>query len=101
MAKRAGMPWDCIITTELRQTFKPEREAYLLAATLLDLQPDQIMLVAAHESDLRGARAAGLHTALVQRPLEWGPHAEPLPPPDPSFDYRATGFGDLAGQLGL
>jgi len=101
MAKRAGMPWDCIITTELRQTFKPEREAYLLSAALLDLQPDQVMLVAAHENDLKGARAAGLHTALVPRPLEWGPKADPLPPPDPSFDYVASDFGDLARQLGL
>jgi 2-haloacid dehalogenase len=101
MAKRAALPWDCIITTELRQTFKPEREAYLLAPTLLDLQPDQVMLVAAHDSDLRGAQAAGLHTALVPRPLEWGPRAEPLPPPDPSFDHVATDFVDLARQLGL
>jgi 2-haloacid dehalogenase len=100
MAKRAGMPWDCIITTELRHTFKPAREAYLLAAELLDLQPDEVMLVAAHDSDLRGAQAAGLHTALVPRPLEWGPSAPPLPPPDPSFDYVATDFLDLASQLG-
>jgi 2-haloacid dehalogenase len=100
MAKRAAMPWDCIITTELRRTFKPEREAYLLAATLLDLQPDQVMLVAAHESDLKGAQAAGLHTALVPRPGEWGPNAPPLAPPDPSFDYVASDFVNLASQLG-
>jgi 2-haloacid dehalogenase len=100
MAKRAAMPWDCIITTELRQTFKPNREAYLLAAELLDLAPDQVMLVAAHDNDLRGAQAAGLHTALVPRPLEWGPNAPALPAPDPSFDYVATDFLDLARQLG-
>jgi 2-haloacid dehalogenase len=100
MAKRAGMPWDCIISTELRRTFKPEREAYLLAGVLLDLEPDQVMLVAAHESDLKGAQAAGLHTALVPRPGEWGPNAPPLPPPDPSFDFVATDFLNLANQLG-
>ena len=100
MAKRAGMPWDCIISTELRQTFKPEREAYLLAPTLLDLAPEQVMLVAAHDSDLKGAQAAGLRTALVLRPLEWGPEAPPPPPPDPSFDHVANDFGDLASQLG-
>lgn len=100
MAKSAGMPWDCIITTELRRTFKPEREAYLLAGALLDLLPGQVMLVAAHESDLKGAQAAGLHTALVPRPGEWGPNAPPLPPPDSSFDYVATDFLNLASQLG-
>ena len=100
MAKRGGLPWDCIITTELAKTFKPEREAYLLAPTLLDLQPAQVMLVAAHDNDLRGAQAAGLHTALVPRPQEWGPNAPPLPEPDPSFDFVATDFTDLARQLG-
>ena len=100
MAKRGGLPWDCIIATELKHTFKPEREAYLLAATVLDLQPDQIMLVAAHHNDLRGAQAAGLHTALVPRPQEWGPKAEPIPPADPSFDVAAADFDDLATQLG-
>jgi 2-haloacid dehalogenase len=100
MAKRVGMPWDCIITTELRRTFKPEREAYLLAGVLLDLEPDQVMLVAAHESDLKGAQAAGLHIALVPRPGEWGPNAPPPPPPAPSFDFVATDFLNLANQLG-
>ncbi|MBV9581868.1 MAG: haloacid dehalogenase type II [Chloroflexi bacterium] len=101
MAKHGGMPWDCIIATELRQTFKPEREAYMLAANLLDLQPDQIMLVAAHDSDLKAAQSNGLHTALIPRPQEWGPNAPPLPPPDPTFDYVASDFGELASQLGI
>src|SRR5207245_1287484 len=100
MAKRAGMPWDCIISTELRQTFKPDPHAYLLAPTLLDLEPDQVMLVAAHDSDLKGAQAAGLHAALVRRPLEWGADGpQPPPPPDAVFDYVAEDFGDLATQL--
>jgi 2-haloacid dehalogenase len=101
MAKRASLPWDCIISTELRQTFKPEREAYLLAATLLELQPDQVMLVAAHDNDLKGAQRAGLHTALVPRPLEWGPDGQQPPPPDPSFDFVASDFEDLATRLGI
>src|SRR5215207_87741 len=101
MAKRAALPWDCIIATELKQTFKPDREAYLLAASLLDLRPDQVMLVAAHDRDLQGAQAAGLHTALVPRPAEWGPEATPPSvPPDGTFDFIASEFVDLARQLG-
>jgi 2-haloacid dehalogenase len=99
MAKRAGLPWDCIISTELRNTFKPERAAYLLAPTLLDVQPEQVMLVAAHANDLRGAQAAGLHTAHVLRHQEWGPGGPPPEPSDPSFDYVAADFLDLDRQL--
>jgi len=100
MAKRAGLAWDCIISTELRNTFKPAREAYLLAPSLLDVAPDEVMLVAAHANDLRGAQAAGLHTALVLRHLEWGPGGPPPEPADPSFDYVAGDFLDLDRQLG-
>ena len=101
MAKRGGMPWDCIISTELRQTFKPDKKAYLLAAELLEPEPQQVMLVAAHDNDLKGAEAAGLHTALVPRPLEWGPNAPPLQKADESFDFVARDFIDLARQLGI
>jgi 2-haloacid dehalogenase len=101
MARHGGLPWDCVISTELRNTFKPAREAYLLSAELLDLRPEQVMLVAAHDSDLKGAQAAGLHTALVLRPLEWGANGQQPPPPDPSFDYAAHDFGELATQLGI
>jgi 2-haloacid dehalogenase len=101
MAKRAGLPWDAIISTELANTFKPERAAYLLAATLLDARPEQVMLVAAHNDDLRGGQAAGLRTALVRRPLEWGPSAPPPPDPDPSFDVVADSFLELADKLGV
>jgi 2-haloacid dehalogenase len=101
MAKRSGMPWDCIISTELRQTFKPEPAAYRLAPDLLELEPGQVMLVAAHDNDLHGAQAVGLRTALVPRPLEWGPDGPQPPPPDPSFDVVARDFEDLASQLGI
>jgi 2-haloalkanoic acid dehalogenase type II len=68
-----GLPWDCIVSTELFGTYKPDRRAYEGAARLLGLAPDAVMLVAAHLGDLRAAAAAGLRTAYVPRPLEWGP----------------------------
>ena len=100
MAKYAGLPWDCIISTELKDTFKPDPRAYQMAPALLELEVDQVMLVAAHVDDLRAARANGLHTGFVPRPLEWGPDGRPEPPPDPSFDVVATDFLDLADKLG-
>jgi 2-haloacid dehalogenase len=59
------------------------------------------MLVAAHDRDLQGAQAAGLHTALVPRSAEWGPEAPPpAVPPAGTFDFIASDFIDLARQLG-
>jgi len=100
MARWGGVAWDCIISTDLRQTYKPAKEAYLLPSSLLDLAVDEVLLVAAHNDDLLGAHKAGLHTALVPRPTEWGPNAPPPPAPDPSFEYVARDFGVLADQLG-
>ncbi len=72
MAKHAGLPWDCIVSAELFGHYKPDPECYRGCARLLDLAPAELMLVAAHPSDLRAARAAGLRTAYVRRPLEQG-----------------------------
>jgi 2-haloacid dehalogenase len=99
MAKRAGLPWDCVISAELFHHYKPDPEAYLGCAELLDVAPEELMLVAAHPSDLRSARAVGLMTAYVSRPLELGP-GRPLPPvEDGEFDFIAEDFLDLARQL--
>jgi 2-haloacid dehalogenase len=100
MAKRAGLPWDCVISAELFHHYKPDREAYLGCADLLGVRPDELMLVAAHPSDLRAASAAGLKTAYVDRPLEHGPDAAPQIIGPDEFDFTATDFVDLADQLG-
>ena len=99
MAKRAGLPWDCVLSAELAGHYKPQPEAYLTAARLLDLAPEQVMMVAAHEDDLQAARAVGMRTAFVYRPLEYGdkPPAA-LPSPD-KYDVVARDFHDLADKL--
>ena len=100
MAKRAGLPWDCVISAELFHHYKPDPQAYLGCADLLGVQPEELMLVAAHPSDLRAARDAGLGTAYVVRPLEYGPNQRPHRMDDGEFDVTATDFLDLADQLG-
>src|SRR5262245_5722904 len=100
LAKFAGLPWDCILGAELARHYKPDREVYQSAADFLDLPPNQIVMVAAHQGDLRAARGVGLKTAFVPRPLEFGPAARPDLTPDPSFDIVATDFNDLAQQPG-
>jgi 2-haloacid dehalogenase len=100
MAKRAGLPWDCVISAELFHHYKPDPQAYLGCADLLDVAPDELMLVAAHPSDLRAARDAGLMTAYVDRPLEMGPNRPAQMLEDGEFSYTATDFLNLADQLG-
>jgi 2-haloacid dehalogenase len=73
MAKRAGLPWDVILSAELARHYKPDRESYLTAVELLSLEPDEVMMVAAHVSDLEAARRVGLRTGFIYRPLEYGP----------------------------
>ncbi len=100
MAKRAGLPWDCVISAELFHHYKPDPQAYLGCADLLDVPPNELMLVAAHPSDLRAARDAGLMTAYVDRPLELGPNRPAQRVEDGEFNYTATDFLNLADQLG-
>ncbi len=100
MAKRAGLPWDCVLSAEIFGHYKPDREAYLGCARILDLAPDELMLVAAHPSDLRAARDAGLRTAYVDRPLEWGQPGRYRVPFEPDeFDVTATDLVELADKL--
>lgn len=100
MAKNAGLPWDCILSAELARRYKPDREVYQMAADLLGLAPQQVMMVAAHKGDLRASRAAGFRTAFVTRPLEFGPDRKPDLSPEPAIDIHARDFLDLAAQLG-
>jgi 2-haloacid dehalogenase len=100
MAKRVGLPWDCVISTELFGAYKPDPKTYEGACSLLGLPTSEVMLVAAHPLDLRGGAACGLRTAYVRRPLEWGQSGLPAPPPDQDFDVVVDDFGELADRLG-
>ncbi len=104
MAKHGRLPWDCVLSGELVRKYKPDPEVYQMAARLLDFECEQVLMVAAHPSDLRGAQRAGLRTAYVARPLERGPNPLGAPPPDAladdRFDVVADDFNDLALHLG-
>jgi 2-haloacid dehalogenase len=101
MARRAGLPWDLVLSAELVERYKPHREAYLSAPRLLALEPPQVLMVAAHVGDLVAARGCGLRTALVRRPDEWGPggRAEEAGPDD-GIDLVVDSFVELADALG-
>ena len=100
MAKRAGLPWDCIVSAELFRHYKPDPETYLGTAELLGIAPEELMLVACHPDDLRAARAAGCRTGYVERALELGPDRPAARVETGEFDVMAGDFVELADRLG-
>jgi 2-haloacid dehalogenase len=100
LAKHAGLPWDMVLSAELFGHYKPDPEIYRGAAALLGRRPDAVMLVAAHNSDLRAAQREGLRTAFVPRPTEHGRGQRSDLAPEHDFDVVARSIEDLAEKLG-
>jgi len=99
LARFAGLPWDCIITAENARCYKPRPEVYRTAMALLGLEPGEVMMVAAHNYDLAAARAQGMATAFVPRPLEYGPGQRTDLKAESDWDVVADDLEDLAGRL--
>jgi 2-haloacid dehalogenase len=100
MAKRAGLPWDCVLSAEVFRAYKPDPRTYLGVAKVFDVPPDRVMLVAAHHDDLAGARSCGLRTAYVERPFEFGRDQPKDVSPQSDNDLHGRDLLDLAAQLG-
>lgn len=100
MAKNADLPWDCILSAEVFQAYKPDPATYLGVARIFDVKPIEVMMVAAHHPDLAAARACGLQTAFIERPLEYGPQQTADVTPRRENTVHARDLIDLAGQLG-
>jgi 2-haloacid dehalogenase len=100
MAKRAGLPWDCILSAEVFRAYKPDPATYLGVARVFDIAPNQVMLVAAHQDDLAAARLCGLQTAYIERPAEFGLNNPKDVSPQPANTLHARDFLALADQLG-
>lgn len=100
VAKYAGLPWDCILCAELFRHYKPDPEVYRGAMALLDCKPEEVMMVAAHNYDLKAARSHGMRTAFVARPRECGPGQTSDLDAEEDWDIVAHDFGALAAALG-
>ena len=101
LAKRAGLPWDCILGAETARAYKPVADAYLNSCRQLGLAPAKVCMVAAHNNDLKAAKAQGMKTAFVARPTEHGAGQTTDLAPDPAcVDVAAKDFVELAAKLG-
>lgn len=101
MARHAGLPWDLILGAEIAGHYKPQDEAYLAAARLLDLPPQECMMVAAHNDDLEAAARLGFRTAFVRRPTEHGPTQQTDLTPTGNWDYSVDSINELADVLAV
>jgi 2-haloacid dehalogenase len=100
MAKFGGLPWDVVLGAETARAYKPMPQAYLASAELLNIKPGQLMLVAAHNSDLAAAAKVGLATGFVARPTEHGPRQSRDLKADRDWDVVADSFVSLAKAMG-
>jgi 2-haloacid dehalogenase len=100
LLKFADLRVDAVLSAQLAGGYKPDAKVYLEALRLLECEPGEAGMVAAHPSDLQAAAALGLRPVFIRRPGEWGPGARPAEPPALDGLLAADGLVDLAGLLG-
>jgi 2-haloacid dehalogenase len=98
LARAGRMPFDCILSAELAESYKPDPRVYLLPSAFFDVRPERVLMVACHPGDLQGAKRAGLRTGYVPRPDEWG-QGRGAPPPPADADVVADDLIALAALV--
>ena len=93
IAKYAGLPWDVVFGADMFRTYKPAPEIYRGAVAYLGLQPEEVLMVAAHNEDLQAAKKQKLRTCFVARDTE-----DPMAAG--TYDHIVQDFEDLARTLG-
>lgn len=100
MAKRAGLPWDFVFSSDVFKAYKRDPAVYLGAIDMLGLEPGEIMMTAAHNDDLAAARSHGMRTAYINRPYEYGVDQSKDFEAEEDWDVIADGIDGVAEQLG-
>ncbi len=89
-----SIPVHQVISAEQAGAYKPHSVVYRTAAERLNLQPSQILHVAAHPWDIRGAKAFGFLGVYLNRDnIPYGDGS-------PLADLEITTLTELAGLLG-
>lgn len=85
--------FEATLSVDEVRRFKPAPEVYLMAAARLGVEIDDLLMVAAHDWDILGARSVGCPGAFLARPgAVWSVTGSPP-------DLVATDLGELAGML--
>lgn len=99
LARHGGLVWDAVLGADVARGYKPEPEVYRRSVEALGLAAGEVMMVAAHNDDLRAARALGLATAFVPRPTEYGEDQVTDLQAEEDWDVVAPDLGALASAL--
>jgi 2-haloacid dehalogenase len=100
LARFGALPWDAILGAEIAQSYKPQPETYLTSLEAAGYTPAQSAMVAAHNGDLRAARAVGMRTIFVRRPHEYGPDQHTDLAAEEDWDVVAASLAEVADALG-
>ena len=65
---KIDMYFEAILSVDTVEKYKPSVEPYRYAAAILQVDLNQIIMVAAHGWDIAGAAKAGMKTAFINRP---------------------------------
>jgi len=92
---RIRWEFDAVISVQVAGAFKPHPGVYLRAASLLELEPAECLMVSANSFDVMGARACGFRGGYIDR--------YQLPFEDTPFrpDLTVKNFTELAAALGV
>jgi 2-haloacid dehalogenase len=77
--------FDAVISVAVASSFKPHVATYTKAAQIVGVRMDEVLFVANHAFDCIGAKAAGMHTAFIdrrRRPFGATPHQPDIVAPD-------------------
>jgi 2-haloacid dehalogenase len=100
LSRHGDLSWDLILSAEVFRHYKPDPETYLGVCEVFDIEPDQMLMVAAHKDDLRAAAACGCRTAFIERPREYGPDVAVDLKSETDLDLHARDLNHLAELLG-
>lgn len=99
LARFGALQWDAILGAEIAKSYKPQPQTYLKSAEAAGVAPHEMVLVAAHNSDLHAARACGFRTIFVRRPHEHGLGQTTDLEAEHDWDIVADSFIEVADLL--
>lgn len=99
LAKFGGLPWDCIVGAGIARSYKPDPRAYLCSCEALQIVPENVAMVAAHNDDLAAARKAGMKCVFISRPHEFGDTESPASHPADNWEIVAGDLQEAAAKL--